>query len=241
MLHCFYGHPSHPSPPRLGLPRSVPGCGRLPRGLGLLVAFYQCHPRYRYATSGLGFLTVPNTYLSLLSCTTPATIAGSLSARLPPDPPSAPKTRGRTKAQDIPAPENAPSNGPSITLPFATSTAAWPTARRTTLPLVWPNWSLSVSSRPSLPRTYLAQAALLPTTVWLADHVCPPRPPSASLLARPGRRHTVVLSYCRTVILSYRQQGVGFGQTPAFCAAAVDWPAASSAAARRRHFSQTWT
>ena len=50
-------------------------------GLGLLVAFYQCHPRYRYATNYWGFLTVPNTYLSLLSCTTPATIAGSLSDR----------------------------------------------------------------------------------------------------------------------------------------------------------------
>jgi hypothetical protein len=51
------------------------------RGLDLLVAFYGCHPRYRYATSGLGFLTVPNTYLSLLSCATPASIAGSLSER----------------------------------------------------------------------------------------------------------------------------------------------------------------
>jgi hypothetical protein len=51
------------------------------RGLGLLVAFYQCHPRYRYATNPLGFLTVPDTYLSLLSCATPASIAGSLSER----------------------------------------------------------------------------------------------------------------------------------------------------------------
>jgi hypothetical protein len=51
------------------------------RGLDLLVAFYGCHPRYRYATSGLGFLTVPDTYLSLLSCATPASIAGSLSER----------------------------------------------------------------------------------------------------------------------------------------------------------------
>ncbi len=49
-------------------------------GLGLLVAFYRCHPRYRYAAGGLGFLTAPDTYLSLLTCATPATLAGSLSA-----------------------------------------------------------------------------------------------------------------------------------------------------------------
>jgi hypothetical protein len=49
-------------------------------GLGLLVAFYRCHPRYRYANSPGGFLTVPNSYLSLLACATPASIAGSLSA-----------------------------------------------------------------------------------------------------------------------------------------------------------------
>ena len=203
------------------------------RGLGLLVDFYQCHPRYRYATNPLGFLTVPNTYLSLLSCATPASIAGSLSDRalwdlgwwpsfalivpepgrpawqlpaptpeppahlptlvrlfqklpgngqpdhyrpcqvelapgvaaawlryqralaydlltpdldarlwnaysqlpvqlikvatllaaldwvasLPPDPPPAPKTRGRAKPQDVPAPEDGPGDRPTITLP----------------------------------------------------------------------------------------------------------------------------
>ena len=65
------------------LARLLPGSRRsFHRGaLGLLVAFYQCHPRYRFAANYLGFLNVPNTYLTLLTCASPDALVGALSER----------------------------------------------------------------------------------------------------------------------------------------------------------------